>query len=121
MWSFGYILPTRVFIECVEPRLAIRSLRMIDQRSRAHVNPLCDETYFRRASPISDSFSDGSGFRHSVSRSYNSNPSMLIQDLFREAQNHQDVWVAIDKTYLDGEIFVNLYRLAEYEDVLHEI
>lgn len=121
MWSFGYVLPTRVFIECVKPRLAIRSLRTIDQRGRAHVNPLCDETYFRRASPISDSFSDGSGFRHSVSRSWNSNPSMLIQGLFREAQDQQDAWVAVDKTYLDGEIFVNLYRFAEYEDVLHEI
>ena len=46
---------------------------------------------------------------------------MLIQGLFREAQDQQDAWVAIDKTYLDGEIFVNLYRFAEYEDVLHEI
>ena len=79
MRGFGYILPTRIFIECVWPIITIRSLYTIDQRRRAHVNPRCDETYFSRASPISDSFSDGSGFRHSVSRSYNADPLILIQ------------------------------------------
>lgn len=117
MRGFGYILPTRIFIECVGAIITIRSLYMIEQRRRAHVNPRCDETYFRRASPISDSFSDGSGFRHSVSRSYNADPLILIQWFLVEPQ----VWVAIDKAHLDCEIFVDLYGFAEYEDVLHEI
>ena len=40
------------------------------QEGFAHVRPLCDETNLRRASPISDNFSDGPGLTHSVSRSY---------------------------------------------------
>lgn len=35
-----------------------------------YVKLLCDETCLRRASPISSSFSDGSGLKHSVSKSY---------------------------------------------------
>ena len=38
--------------------------------SGTYVRPLCDETNLRRQRPISASFSEGSGFRHSFSRSY---------------------------------------------------
>ena len=39
-------------------------------RREAHVKPLCDETYFRSANPMSDRTDEGSGLRHSFSRSY---------------------------------------------------
>lgn len=36
---------------------------------RPYVSPRCDETHFKRQSPISNSFSEGSGLRHSFSKS----------------------------------------------------
>ena len=43
---------------------------MLTKVREAHVNPLWDETYLRSASPMSERTVDGSGLRHSFSRSY---------------------------------------------------
>lgn len=73
MGSFGIVLASRIFVKVLESRFkASCQLRRHRDRERpsTYVRPRCDDTHLRRQSPISMSFSDGSGLRHSVSKSY---------------------------------------------------
>jgi len=62
----------RVYSSKISGLTLILDRRIICNKRSAHVRPRCEETYFKRASPISASFAEGSGLRHSVSRSYRS-------------------------------------------------
>lgn len=83
MGGFGSILAPRVFVKVVEPATStkipislinpsIHSFIEFLSGIRTYVRPRCDEIHFRRHRPISRSFSEGVGLRHSFSRSYHS-------------------------------------------------
>lgn len=58
----------RVYSSNISGLLKIR-MRYVKARGITHVRPRCEDTNFRSASPMSDSMCEGSGLRHSVSRS----------------------------------------------------
>lgn len=68
------VLAAGVLVEISEPS-TVKSVRLSDIPSKAqrctYVRPRCEEIHFRRHNPISNSFSEGSGLRHSASRSWN--------------------------------------------------
>ena len=91
---------------------------MLAKFREAHVKPLWDETYLRSASPISERTFDGSGLRHSFSRSYNrANISIKYEQSNKQIRSCR----GFESKYLDGEIFVYFYRSAEDENILHEV
>ena len=74
----------------------------------------------RRASPISDSFSDGCGLRHSVSRS-----CILISCHVCHGSHGVGILrsdcAVVGQVYLNVEFFVDFDSFAKNEDVLHKI
>ena len=91
---------------------------MLAMAREAHVKPLWDETYLRSASPISERTVDGSGLRHSFSRSY---IRIMVSMRYDELDAHIGPCVGLGRKYLDGEIFVYFYRSAKDENILHEV
>ncbi len=91
---------------------------MLAKVSKAHVKPLWDETYLRSASPISERTVDGSGLRHSFSRSY---IKINVSMRYNESNGHVGSCVGLGRKYLDGEIFVYFYSSAKNENILHEV
>ena len=91
---------------------------MLAKVREAHVKPLWDETYLRSASPISERTFDGSGLRHSFSRSYN---RANISIKYEQSNKQIGSCRGFERKYLDGEIFVYFYRSAEDENILHEV
>ena len=70
--DFDWVLLPHIDDVCthrISPYFKYVKTRHLEGTGNTHVRPLCDDTYFRRASPISDNTSEGSGLRHSVSRS----------------------------------------------------
>lgn len=67
---FGHKLSACVFVKYVWTEAHVRYRSVCVHQGFSHVRPLCDETNLSSARPISDSFSDGPGLTHSVSRSY---------------------------------------------------
>ena len=91
---------------------------MLAKIREAHVKPLWDETYLRSASPISERTVDGSGLRHSFSKSY---VRMNVSMRYDESNGHIGSCMGFERKYLDGEIFVYFYRSAKDENILHEV
>ena len=91
---------------------------MLTKVREAHVNPLWDETYLRSASPISERTVDGSGLRHSFSRSY---IEVSVSTRYPKSNGHIESCMGFGRKYLDGEVFINFYRSAKDENILHEV
>ena len=70
LWCFCQILPPGVLVEYFSTTSPVRCDFPYRYEVSAYVIPRCDETCFSRQRPISLSFSDGPGLRHSCSRSY---------------------------------------------------
>ena len=83
----------------------------------AYVRPLCDDTCFKSASPICASFSDGPGFKHSDSSSCISISLCSIRTEFSATSKRAGAKWA----YLDIEVFIDLYCVAKYSNVLCEV
>ena len=91
-----------------------------------YVRPRCDDTNFKRDTPISRSFSDGPGFRHSVSRSYGvlNNQSDWESANTWPLRSDPSTWAYIPgwrSAYLNIKVLVNLHNLPECENILHQI
>ena len=67
------VLTSGVLVEIIEPASTAKSAHLLPMASTenryTHVSPRCDDIHLRRHSPISKSFCEGSGVRHSASRS----------------------------------------------------
>ena len=119
LWSGALaIYCRRVYSSNISGLYELRKMYMSAKVREAHVKPLWDETYLRSASPISERTFDGSGLRHSFSRSYiRINVSMR----YDESNGHIRSCVGFGSKYLDGEIFVYFNRSAKDENILHEV
>jgi hypothetical protein len=118
-------------------------LRYQQSHYTTYVRPRCDEIHFSKHSPISSNLYEGSGFRHSSSRScIERNQSQLREDqdmatrheIQSKSSLHQlnamrDMHRArmltqqerCRSTYLDSKILVNLHNLSKDVNVLHDI
>ena len=108
----------RVYSSNISGLCELRKISMLANVRGAHVKPLWDETYLRSASPISERTFDGSGLRHSFSKSYN---RLNVNMRYDESNENTGSCVGFGRKYLDGEIFVYFYRSAKDENILHEV
>lgn len=126
MGSFGSILASGVFVKVIEPATPsvsplpsfIHWWAEFDKKKKTYVRPRCDEIHFRRQRPISRSFSDGVGLRHSFSRSCIHQPSTILSN---PAQHEKPSLRKTDTTYLYPEILIDFHNLAEHRNILHQI
>lgn len=124
------VLPAGVLVKIVKSASAAKVSWVIPNGEQCtYVRPRCDDIHLRRHNPISSSFCEGSGLRHSASRSWDSeelvsaNSTREVSETFIFNATKRISLISSQRyrcTYLDPKIFINLHHLPKNGNVLHK-